>query len=116
MLFCTSFYNALDCSFLYAPLCQIFTNRVTFVQGIMLFYTYVHSYRSSGIIHCQKFSLLTQIDENKTHEIFLLMNNLVNEIFWQVACHVCSSRSTAQLSVLEYFNRRKLPDPDGPLS
>ena len=43
-------------------------------------------YHSSGIIHCQKFSLFTQIDKNKKHEIFLLTNNLVNKVLWTVAC------------------------------
>ena len=46
----------------------------------------VYRYRSSGIIHRQKIWSLTQIDENKKHEIFILTNNLVNEIFWPVAC------------------------------
>ena len=46
----------------------------------------LHNYRSSGIIHCQKFSSLTQIDKNKKHEIILITNNLFNKIFWPVAC------------------------------
>ena len=45
----------------------------------------VYRYRSSGIIHRQKIWSLTQIDENKKHEIFILTNNLVNEIFRPVA-------------------------------
>ena len=44
------------------------------------------NYRSSGIIHRQKFSSLIQIDKNKKHEIFLLTNNLVDKIFRPVAC------------------------------
>ena len=46
----------------------------------------MNKYCNSGIIHRQKFSLLTQIDENKKHEIILLINNLIKEIFQPVAC------------------------------
>ena len=43
-------------------------------------------YRSSGIIDRQKIFVVDSMDENKKHEIFLLTNNLVNEIFRLVAC------------------------------
>ena len=78
-------------------LCYEITNHLSVITCI--------SYRSSGIIHCQKFSSLTQMDENKKHEIFLLTNNLVNKVLQLVAClhvfleawhscHCCTSSKT----------------------
>ena len=41
-----------------------------------------YTYRSSTV---KKFSLFTEVDENKKHEIFVLTNNLVNEVLQPVA-------------------------------
>ena len=39
-VFVLSFYNALYCRFLYAPLCRVFANQVTYIY----IYIYIASY------------------------------------------------------------------------
>ena len=61
---------------------------------------------------------MIQISKNK-NTIFLLLNNLVNEVLRPVVClhvYTYATRSMAQLSLLEYFKQKKLLDHDGPLS